>query len=118
MFALRRTRLRWAVLVVVLAGAAPRAARADENDPVKIGLPANLFRDIPKITIDALMPTFTKLMESQTGVRGQIILLKSGDEVARQLNDNRIQYAVLHGFEFAWAQTRHKDLRPLVIAIS
>src|SRR5262245_5475368 len=117
MFASSWTRLRWAVLVVVLAVAA-NFARADENAPVKIGLPANLFRDIPKITVDALMPTFTKLMEAQTGVHGQIVLLKSGTEVANQLNDNRIQFAVLHGFEFAWAQTRHRDLRPLVVAIS
>src|SRR5712672_818939 len=114
MFASKRTRLRWAVLVVLLAP----AARADENEPVKIGLPANLFRDIPKITIDALMPTFTKLMEAQTGVRGQLVMLKGGDEVTKQLSDNRIQFAVLHGFEFAWAQTRNKDLKPLVIAVS
>ena len=114
------TRLRWAVLVVVLAPAflpGPDAA-ADENVPVKIGLPANLFRDIPKITIDALMPTFTKLMEAQTGVRGQLVMLKGGDEVTKQLSDNRIQFAVLHGFEFAWAQNRNKDLKPLVIVVS
>jgi ABC-type phosphate/phosphonate transport system substrate-binding protein len=117
MFASRWTRLRWAVLVVVLAPAAT-VAIADENAPVKIGVPANLFRDIPKITIDALMPTFTRLMEAQTGVRGQIVLLKNGGEVAKQLEDNRIQFAVFHGFEFAWAQTKHKDLRPLVVAIS
>src|SRR5258708_14699215 len=120
MFVPRWNRLRWAGLVVFLIPAllpAPDAV-ADENAPVKIGLPATLFRDIPKITIDALMPTFTKLMEAQTGVRGQIVLLKGGNDVAQQLHDNRIQFAVLHGFEFAWAQTKYKDLKPLVIAVS
>lgn len=120
MFVLFRTRLRWAVLVLLLIPAflpAPEAA-ADDSPPVKIGLPANLFRDIPKFTIDALMPTFTKLMESQTGIRGQIVMLKNGEEVSKQLNDNTIQYAVFHGFEFAWAQHKHKELKPLVIAIA
>src|SRR5712691_4744028 len=120
MFVPKWSRLRWAVLVVFLIPAflpAPDAA-ADENAPVKIGLPANLFRDIPKVTIDALMPTFTRLMEVQTGVRGQIVMLKSADEVGKQLNDNKIQFAVFHGYEFAWAQIKHKDLKPLVIAMS
>ena len=116
----KRTRLRWAVVALLLVTAfalAPKAG-ADEPVPVKIGLPANLFRDIPKITVDALMPTFSRLMESQTGVHGHLVMLKSGDEVGNQLNDNKIQYAVFHGFEFAWAQHKHKDLKPLVIVIS
>src|SRR6516165_6552721 len=57
--------------------------------PIKIGLPANLFRDIPRITADALLPTFGKLMEGQTGMKGQPILLADSNEVAQQLADGK-----------------------------
>ncbi len=113
---------RWPVLfafgmIVVFALGAD--ARAQQPAPmVKIGLPANLFRDIPRTTVDFLMPTFSKLMQSETGLRGETVVLKGGDEVGQQLADNKVQLAVFHGFEFAWAQNKHKDLRPLVIAVS
>jgi ABC-type phosphate/phosphonate transport system substrate-binding protein len=120
MFRSKRTLMASAffALVTVPAFLPAPIVVAEENVPVKIGLPANLFRDIPKFTIDALMPTFTKLMESQTGIRGQLVMLKGGDEVGKQLNENKIQYAVFHGFEFAWEQNKYKDLKPLVIAIA
>ncbi|HEV3145965.1 MAG TPA: PhnD/SsuA/transferrin family substrate-binding protein [Gemmataceae bacterium] len=86
--------------------------------PVKIGLPANLFRDIPRPTAEALLPTFGKLMEGQTGMKGQPMLLNNSHEVAQQLVDGKVQLGVFHGFEFAWAQSQHPELKPLVIAIS
>jgi ABC-type phosphate/phosphonate transport system substrate-binding protein len=57
-------------------------------------------------------------MESQTGVRGKPVLLSGGDEVSKQLSENKVQLAVYHGHEFAWAQTKYKDLKPLVVAVS
>ncbi len=103
---------------LILAVAAVGPAAAQERPQVKIGLPANLFRDIPRITVDALMPTFARLMESQTGLRGETVLLAGSDEVGTQLANNKVQLAVFHGFEFAWAQNKHKDLKPLVVAVS
>jgi len=93
------------------------AARGDNRSLVFIGIPQNLFRDFPKATVEALMPTFTKLMESQTGMKGKVILLSGPDEVRRHLVDNKVQLAVFHGFEFAWAQVQHDDLKPLVVVI-
>src|SRR5260370_32159146 len=113
---------RWPVLfafgmIVVFALGAD--AGAQQPAPmVKIGLPADLCRDIRRTTVDFLMRTFSKLMQSETGLRGETVVLKGGDEVGQQLADNKVQLAVFHGFEFAWAQNKHKDLRPLVIAVS
>jgi ABC-type phosphate/phosphonate transport system substrate-binding protein len=90
---------------------------ADEGAPIQIAMPSSLFRDFPKVTVDALMPTFNKLMESQTGLKGKIITLSGADEIGQQLSDNKVQLAVFHGYEFAWAQTKHPNLRPLVVAI-
>src|SRR5262249_52379150 len=85
---------------------------------VKIGLPANLFRDFQRPAVEALLPTFGKLMEGQTGMKGQPMLLANSNEVAQQLIDGKVQLGVFHGFEYAWAQSQHPELKPLVIAVS
>ena len=119
MFAIRRWHLGALALVGFgfLAALPSRQARAEDPAAVQIGLPQSLFRDFPKVTVEALMPTFTKLMESQTGMRGKVVLLAGPDEVGRCLTDNKVQIGVFHGFEFAWAQTKDPALRPLCVAI-
>lgn len=97
---------------------ASNSVYAQQQAPVKIGLPATMFRDFPKVTVEALLPTFTKLIESQTGVRGQPVLLAGPEEVRRQLDEGKIQLAVFHGFEYAWAQSKSPELKPLMIAVS
>lgn len=94
------------------------SSTAHGQQRVKIGLPKNMFRDFPEITVQALLPTFTRLMESQTGVKGQPVLLAGPEDVRKQLADGKIQLAVFHGFEYAWAQSKNPELRPLVIAVS
>lgn len=105
------------LVIIALAAIPARQIKAEDASPIKIALPNSLFRDFPKITVEALMPTFNKLMEKQTGVHGQIVMLKGADEVGRELSDHKVQLAVFHGYEFAWAQAKHPDLKPLVVAI-
>src|SRR5262245_54737199 len=101
MLAARWVRVGWSVpaalfaLLLVLPGA---ETPADEGAPVHIALPSNLFRDFPKVTVDAIMPTFNKLMESQTGLKGRIVVLSGGEEIGNQLADNKVQLAVFHGY--------------------
>jgi ABC-type phosphate/phosphonate transport system substrate-binding protein len=104
--------------LVMLASLPARTVRAEEPpQTVLIGLPQNLFRDFPKVTVEALMPTFTRLMESQTGMKGKVVLMNGPDEVGKNLADNKIQLAVFHGFEFAWELNKHSDFKPLVIVV-
>ena len=37
--------------------------------------------------------------------------------MGQELADNKLQLAVFHGFEFAWEQNKHPDLKPLVIVV-
>src|SRR5258708_30796423 len=91
-------RSRWPVLFVfgmIVVFAQGTDARAQQPAPkVKIGLPANLFRDIPRTTVDFLMPTFSKLMQAETGLRGETVVVKGGDEIGQQLADNKRQLAI------------------------
>src|SRR5262249_42883674 len=58
-----------------------------------------------------------KLMEMQTGLSGQFITVPDYDSLGSQLAQNKVQLAVFHGFEFAWARQKYPDLRPLVVAL-
>jgi ABC-type phosphate/phosphonate transport system substrate-binding protein len=103
--------------VVVAVVPRPKAAAQEKAAPIRIGLPSNLFRDVPKPLIQGLLPTFGRLMESQTGMKGEPIMLAGAEEVTQQLLDNRVHFGVYHGFEYAWAQSKHNELKPLVVAI-
>ena len=42
------------------------------HDIVRIGLVHSLFRDTPDVMVQVIMEPFSALMESQTGIKGQL----------------------------------------------
>ena len=71
-------RLGWAALVVTagLAGLVPaRPADGEEvkTSPMRIGLTGSLFRDTPDALVQTMMRPFKSLMESQTGISGELV---------------------------------------------
>jgi len=118
----RRMGLTGFLLILGIGSAWTGTSMADEGrarDPtIKIGMVASLFRDMPDALVDACMGPFRILMESQTGLHGELV--RGGDALAlaEQLNSNKFHLAVFHGFEFAWAQKKFPDLRPLMIAVN
>jgi ABC-type phosphate/phosphonate transport system substrate-binding protein len=94
------------------------AEQHEAADAVQIGMVHSLFRDVPAPLVQVLMRPFAALMEAQTGMTGRLV--EGGDALAlgRQLADDKVQLAVFHGFEFAWARQQYNALRPLVIAVN
>src|SRR5437870_3775925 len=94
------------------------AEPATPSKLVRIGLVNSLFRETPPSLINILSKPLKTLMESQTGLTGNLEL--GGDAIAlgQALKDNKVQLGVFHGFEFAWARLHHPNLKPLVIAVS
>ena len=105
-----------AALVVVLPPAGA-GTRGTPNAPVQIGLVATLFRDAPPSLIQVLSRPLKALMESQTGLTGELVVAGDAFDLAQKLKDQRAQLGVFHGFEFAWARQKNPELRPLVIAV-
>jgi ABC-type phosphate/phosphonate transport system substrate-binding protein len=116
-------RLWWAALVVTagLAGLVPgRPATGEElkTSTVHIGLTGSLFRDTPEVLMHAMTRPFKSLMESQTGLSGELLPGIKPDELSQRLKDDKLQLAVFQGFEFAWARQKYPALKPLMIAIN
>ena len=110
-----------AALIAVGAGVAGIPAMAQEDSstgPVRIGMVRTLFRDVPAPMILALMKPFGAMMESQTGLAGQLVASGNALELGRQLAADKVQLGVFHGIEFAWARQQHPELRPLMIAVN
>jgi ABC-type phosphate/phosphonate transport system substrate-binding protein len=90
----------------------------DPPGMVRIGLVRTLFRDLPEPMVQLMMEPFSTLMRSQTGLTGQVIACGHAHDLGGRLHDGTMDLGVFHGFEFAWAQQKHPDLRALVIAIN
>lgn len=87
-------------------------------EPVRVGLVGTLFRDVPAPVVKTIMRPFKSLMESQTGISGELVPGIPPLELADYLKDEKVQLGVFHGFEFAWARQRHPGLKPLMLAIN
>jgi ABC-type phosphate/phosphonate transport system substrate-binding protein len=112
-----------AVLVVAasVAGLVPsRSAVGEEvkTTPVRVGLTGSLFRDTPEALVQTMMRPFKSLMETQTGLSGELVPGIKPDDLGQRLKDDKLQLAVYQGFEFAWAKEKLPGLKPLMIAVN
>jgi len=121
MIGIRRGGIGLAVCAIGLA-LLPAWSRAQQahspTTTVKIGLVDSLFRDVPASLIKYVAPPFEKLMLEQTGMVAEVVTAGDAYDVGKLLSDGKVQFAVLHGFEFAWARQKYPDLKPLVIAVN
>jgi ABC-type phosphate/phosphonate transport system substrate-binding protein len=113
----------WAAGLMVLSvsrspAEQPSSPPADTSGPVKIGMVQTLFADIPQSLVNVLARPFGSLMKEQTGVDGQLIIAGDAFHVGKLLHENQYQLGIFQGIEFAWAQQKFPDLRPLMIAVS
>jgi ABC-type phosphate/phosphonate transport system substrate-binding protein len=110
-----------AVAAVALAWLpGPREARSEAvgRTVVRVGLINTLFRGVPESMIDVVARPFQKLLESQTGVNGQLVIGGDSDSLRRKLLEDEVQIGVFHGIEFAWARLKAPALKPLLIAVN
>ena len=78
-----------------------------QNTPIKIGLVRAFFNDLDDTFIQIANEPFGLLMKQATGLEGTLSSNDQWANVAHKLNDGKLQVAVLHGHEFAWAQQKY-----------
>jgi ABC-type phosphate/phosphonate transport system substrate-binding protein len=106
-------------LVVALAAAAA-LSHAGEPQPVgtvKIGMLKSMFRDVPPAMFGVMSKPFHSLVQTQTGLKGELCLIDSADALRKDMAEDKVQLGVFHGFEYAWMRLRQPDLRPLMLAV-
>jgi ABC-type phosphate/phosphonate transport system substrate-binding protein len=96
-------------------------ATANKNEAgrtVRIGLVHTLFRDVPPAMVDFSMKPLASLIQTQTGLTGKAAVAGDALKLAGLLHEGKVQLGVFHGVEFAWAQEKYPDLKPLVICVN
>src|SRR5439155_19922206 len=58
---------------------------------------------------------FRLLVEAQTGLKSELLLVPTADELRRKMEAGTIQLGMFHGFELAWMRLKQPALRPLTI---
>jgi ABC-type phosphate/phosphonate transport system substrate-binding protein len=102
----------------LLAGTAGWGREPEVPNPVKLGLVGSLFREIPSGLVLFAMQPFKVLLEDELGVSSRLVAGGDPIKLAEELRDGKVQLAVFHGTEFAWAQARYPKLKPLFIAVN
>ena len=105
-------------LLGVLLYGISQVRSAEKQKAVRIGMMRTIFKDTPDSLLQILMKPFSSVMESQTGLSGDLVMSPSYDKLGKQLCDGEIQVGVFHGFEFAWAKLKYPDLEPLMLAVN
>jgi ABC-type phosphate/phosphonate transport system substrate-binding protein len=110
-----------AVLCPVIAGLAVLTGQGTAHEPagataVRIGMLNSMFKDVKPAMFNALAKPFYSLVETQTGMKSELLLVPSADEMRQQLDAGKLQFGVFHGFEFAWMKLKQPALQPLMIA--
>src|SRR4051812_13176279 len=85
---------------------------------MKIGMLKSMFRDVPPALFNAMSVPFQNVVESQTGLKGQLVVVSTPEEMTKNLRDGDLQLGVYHGFEFAWMKLQDKELQPLMLVSS
>ncbi len=89
--------------------------RAGPQAELRLGLVSTLFRELHKSVVEYVATPLRALLQTQTGLAGRLDSTTDPLTLARQLNDNQVDVAIFHGFEFAWAQQKYPQLRPLLV---
>lgn len=111
-------RIGIAAIAVLVAGWIGTAVGAGEDgSAIRIGLIRSLFRDTSEPLMQVIMRPFKSLMESATGMSGQLVAAGEANNLAQRLKSGDCQLGIFHGFEFAWARLALPELKPLLIAV-
>jgi ABC-type phosphate/phosphonate transport system substrate-binding protein len=107
--------MRRFVVLAAIAVLTPSLLKAD--DSVRVGIPRSIFRDVPSGLLAFANQPFKDLMKAQTGIEGDVINDEEALNIARDINDGKVQLGVFLGHEFAWAKEKYPGLEPLVCAV-
>ncbi|MEZ6140881.1 MAG: PhnD/SsuA/transferrin family substrate-binding protein [Zavarzinella sp.] len=84
---------------------------------VNVGIPASVFKDIPKPLLSFATQPFDQLIQSRTGYPGDAELVDDALTIAKHLDSGKYQLGVFQAHEFAWAKDKFPKLMPLVICV-
>jgi ABC-type phosphate/phosphonate transport system substrate-binding protein len=107
------------VLMLALTGAGLAVpAEQGEIDVLRIGTSGTLSEEISGPKEKSAMETLKRFIKDETGLDNEILRQKDWRELTDKLAKGQMQLGVYQGYEFAWAQEKNPDLKPLALAVN
>ncbi|MFO0926257.1 MAG: PhnD/SsuA/transferrin family substrate-binding protein [Gemmataceae bacterium] len=105
-------------LLIAVSLPGPTSGANNNLSSLRIGLVDTLGQGIPRALVFNVLSPFKSLMEEQTGLTSEIV--SGGDAVglAAKLRDDKVQLAVFHGHEFAWAKLADPKVRAMALCVN
>jgi ABC-type phosphate/phosphonate transport system substrate-binding protein len=100
----------------LLAAFSVHIASAQQPAPIRLSLAKSFVPDQPQILIDIFLSEFKAVTKTVTGLNSDMSAKLTPAEIAEKLNNQELDFGILYAHEFAWAQKKYPDLRPLLIA--
>ena len=91
---------------------------ADKLDVLRIGTSGELTGQTHGPREKAGLETLHKYIKEEDGMDNEILSQKDWQELTDQMAKGKVQLGVYQGYEFAWAQQKNPELKPLAIAIN
>jgi len=67
---------------------------------------------------DSAHETLRKFIKDETGLKSDFARQKNWQELAEIMAKGKVHLGVFQGYEFAWAQEKYSELKPLAVAIN
>ncbi len=106
-----------ALLLLITAAMAP-AQEGKKIDVLRIGSSGKMTGGKDADKEKAAMDTLREYIKDETGLNNEIARQKDWQDLADKLARGELQLGVFEGYEFAWAQEKKPDLKPLALAVN
>jgi len=104
-----------AVLALPFALARGQQARIDV---LHIGATGTLAGEADSQKEKAAVQTLRRFIKDETGFTNDITRQEDWQQLADKMKKGELQVGVFQGYEFAWAQQKDPDLKPLAVAVN
>jgi len=88
------------------------------KDLLRIGTSGSLTTDKTNPKEKASLSTLTTFIRDETGLENEILEERDWQVLTDKLTKGQLQVGAYQGYEFAWAQEKNPDLKPLALAVN
>jgi ABC-type phosphate/phosphonate transport system substrate-binding protein len=116
----RRVLLAGAVALAPLLAFSGAAVNGQQGklDVLRIGSSGTLNPSGGKQDEKSSLDTLKAFIKDETGLDSEIERLKTWQELLDKMAKGQLQVGVFQGFEYAYAQEKHPDLKPLAVSVN
>ena len=110
--------LAWSCLALLIVPREGSPAESTRSNVLRIGSSPSLTEGKNGVKEKSNLATLSVFIKDETGMDNTIVQQKGWREMADRMVKGELELGVFQGYEFAWAQELHADLKPLALAVN